>query len=167
MMTKQQIAERIERLGAELSELKLQLDKTEDVPETLRFENGELFWGVNVPGGVVPERYSCCYAATAKEHRAFKSREMAELFRQKTQFIADALFWKELYDRDFVPDWKNQGQQKWFVIFDWCDNWYSVDYTFVSERAAIHFSTREIAQRFADWLNERKANEPVSDEVPF
>ena len=39
-------------------------------------------------------------AIAIKNHRAFKTKKIAELFADKTQIIADQLYFKELFDKD-------------------------------------------------------------------
>ena len=37
--------------------------------------------------------------------------------REEFNIYLHMLLWKETYDKDFVPDWENYGQTKWFVYF--------------------------------------------------
>lgn len=153
----QQLEKQQEGIAAELKDLS---GMVKNLPDTnkqgLHFEDGETFYFVDTDGNVCECQYHPeIFWETAQKNRAFRSREMAELFAEKTQLIADCLFWKEMYDRYYVPDW---GEMGWIVFF----NHYCGEYEVVGykgwEFASVCFSSEEIAQGLADWLNSRKCD---------
>lgn len=155
----QQIEARVEQLGREL-ELAENERKTTEVPETLDWNDGDNVYLVNYGMEVEKSTYLERYAKdknAAKNHSIFKTEEFAEIFREKTQSIADLLHFKWLYDRDYTPNWKNRYSDKWYIFYDnssFCE--YVVRYTnFLVINETIYFSSKEIAQKCADWLNSR------------
>lgn len=130
--------------------------KHETVPDILNFEQGETVYYMTSFGKLddymfdVPEREE-------ESHMVFKSPEMAEMYRDKTQVIADMLHFKQLYDADFEPDFRNRKSEKYVLLKDIHDNQYVVAQVgMLYSEESVYFSTVEIAQKCADWLNSRK-----------
>lgn len=126
------------------------------VPDVLDFEPGGTAYYVTSFGDI--EDYMFDYAGEEETtHRAFKTREMAEMFADKTQVIADMLHFKQLYDAEFEPDFSNVNSEKYILIKDVHDNQFVVAQTgrLYSEES-VYFSTVEIAQKCADWLNDKR-----------
>lgn len=145
---------------AEIRDLKAEIAESNKANATkpLQFREGETAWYVDAWGEVDHINEPIEFADMAKNNRLFKSFEMAEEFRQKSQLIADALYWKELFDREFVPD-MHSGEHKYTVVFDHVADKYHVERFITHDMNSVMFSTEEIAQSFADWLNSRKESE--------
>ena len=153
----QQLEKQQEGIAAELKDLS---GMVKNLPDTnrqgLHFENGETVYFVDTDGNVCEQQYHPeIFWETAQNNRVFRSREMAELFAEKTQFIADSLMWKELYDRDYVPDWY-MSKRNWAIVFNHDSEKYEVVGHTNWEFTNVCFSSEEIAQGLADWLNSRK-----------
>lgn len=144
---------------AEIRDLKAEIAESNKANATkpLQFCDGETAWYVDA-WGEVDHITPTGLTKMAKNNRLFKSPEMAEEFRQKSQFIADALYWKQLFDADYVADWESD-EEKWVVYYDHSLHKYVTDYTFAWDCAWIIFSSYEIAKSFAEWLNSRKESE--------
>jgi hypothetical protein len=129
--------------------------KRETVPNVLDFEPGETAYYMTSFGNI--EDYMYDYAGEEEAtHRAFKTREMAEIFADKTQVIADMLHFKQLYDADFEPDFSNANSEKYILLKDVHDNQFVVAQTgMLYSEESVYFSTCEIAQKCADWMNEK------------
>lgn len=132
-----------------------EVQKSNGIPEVIDFKNGETAWYVSSDGALEHVRHDGIKDRFDVNHRFFKSLDMAEEFRRKSQFIADALYWKQLFDADYVPDWESD-EEKWVVYYDHRSHKYVTDYTFDWDCAWIIFSSYEIAKSFADWLNARQ-----------
>lgn len=152
-----QLEKQQEGIAAELKDLS---GMVKNLPDTnkqgLHFEDGEMFYFVDTDGNVYEHQYHEYFWEIAQNNRAFRSREMAEMFAEKTQFIADSLMWKELYDRDYVPEWDIISRRNWVVIFDHARGKYDVVGYSTWGFGNVCFSSEEIAQGLADWLNSRK-----------
>lgn len=153
----QKLEKQQEGIAAELKDLS---GMVKNLPDTnkqgLHFENGEMFYFVDTDGNVCECQYHPeIFWETTQNNRAFRSREMAEMFAEKTQLIADCLFWKERYDRDYVPDFDCR-KRHWEVALDHIRGKYEVVCYSTWESTNVCFSTEEIAQDLADWLNSRK-----------
>ena len=85
--------------------------------------------------------------------RIFPNKEYAEMFRDKTKFIADCLHFKWLYDRNY--DYEPKAYTKeWRVCYDYDLNAYNATWDSNRENAmTVYFSTEYLAGKCAEWLN--------------
>lgn len=90
------------------------------------------------------------------------------LMAQKMKIFNDKLLaFKWCYDRDYQPNWEDTSENKYVVmfftsnisLFNSLESRFIVD-SFVSWNAnLVYFSTKDIAQKCADWLNSMKEKE--------
>ena len=166
-MNRTELEEIIKSCDANIAKLELakaeaakELEKKDEVPEYYSVENGTEMYFVDYNGEVYSNGLFTNYLANEK-HRAFKTKKIAELFAQKTQAVADQLYFKELYDPDFVPDWSDGCGLKFYIVYN--NSSYPKTY-FVdnccgcASGETVYFSSYEIAKKCADWLNSRKEN---------
>ena len=166
-MNRTELEEIIKSCDVDIAKLELakagaakELEKKDEVPEYYSVENGNEMYFVDYSGEVYSDGFFTNYLANEK-HRAFKTKKIAELFAQKTQAIADQLYFKELYDPDFVPDWSDGCGLKFYIVYN--NSSYPKTY-FVdnccgcASGETVYFSSYEIAKKCADWLNSRKEN---------
>lgn len=154
--------ENIKAQQDKLDELEKQLesaDELDDIDKPLEIENGKEVYIVTTYGAVLSSDIIVVgsYQIANNRYRLFKTKKFAEMYREKTQHIADLLHFKWLFDRDYEPDWSNVDEHKFCVWYDHDVNKYSMGITRICEHtAAVYFSTAELARKCADWLN-RKA----------
>lgn len=127
------------------------------VPDNLRFQNGETCYSMATTGATIDGRYNdddYTDHVSTLTRRLFKTREYAELFAEKTQFIADCLHFKYLYDRDYEPNWDSDDEQKFCVYYNHKTKKYDCSFRITYQVVgSVYFSTWELAKRCADWLN--------------
>ncbi|MBR1527772.1 MAG: hypothetical protein IJ642_00550 [Oscillospiraceae bacterium] len=164
-MNKYEIKQRLEDLDKQQAGIDSEradlLNELENIAESesndqLYFKKGETAWFVELNGVVNYETYNNDFISesTNAAHRFFRSGEMADMFAAKTQMIANCLFFKELHDREYTEtDSFRQGDEMSYVAFDYIQNCYAVFKTCCENNNAVFFSTPEIAQKCADWLN--------------
>lgn len=157
---KKETLARIEVVEKELVELKAKVqsdgevpDELDDIDKPLKIENGTEVYFVDTYGKIQSTDFidGWAYAMANNRHRLFKSEKYAEMYAEKTQFIADLLHFKWLYDRDYEPDW---AHAQWTITNH--DGKYVPVLSAWEQDNDMYFSTKEIAQKCADWLN-RKA----------
>jgi len=160
-----ELEQEIAKTKEHLEQLEKKLDEAKNenkVPETLEFTPGEDCWFINsdveVCAGIYT-RGTGYHDNRVTRRQLFKSKEFVDLFDEKSQFIADLLHFKWLYDRDYVPD-LSSNELKYEVYFDpGCNEHDSgVVYNYPNIEV-VYFSTKEIAQKCADWLNSRRKEE--------
>jgi hypothetical protein len=142
-----------------LDELEKQLESAnelDDIDKPLEIENDEEVYYISDVGIICRKSGRDSYILNT-QNRAFKQLKYAEMYREKTQHIADLLHFKWLFDRDYEPDWSDENENKYTVWYCYDEKKFMIDITPRSEyRAAVYFSTAELAKKCADWLN-RKA----------
>ena len=147
----------INGVQSELDDIRKKLEKLpdeDDVPEMLDFEDGEKMYFLDRYGLVFDSVYYSEFNHYENEkHSLFKSRGMAELFAEKTQFIADLLYFKELYDRDYVPDWDTDNEKYYISLHS--GEYFVIGSTYFLDTFTVYFSSKEIAEKCADWLNRK------------
>ena len=152
----------IAKLELAKAEAAKELEKKDEVPECYSVENGNEMYFVDFSGEVCSDGFSPNYTkdeTANKRHRAFKTKKIAKLFADKTQAIADQLYFKELYDADYMPDWENMRTSGYYIYLDNSTKSYGVNFaTYWAIEGTVYFGSKEIAQKCADWLNSRKEN---------
>lgn len=162
-MNTTELEQEIAKTKEQLERLEKALDEAKNgVPDQLEWNIGEKYWVVDSIGVIV--QYKCEDNKFAgfdqATHHMFKTKDYAKLYAEKTQFIADLLHFKWLYDRDYVPDWSHEYEKKYEVHFAPAYNEYRVGVALSSHNTeSIYFSTEKIAQKCADWLNSRRKEE--------
>ena len=70
------------------------------------------------------------------------------------KLICMQLAFKWCHDRDYVPDWTSDHEFKYYVYYDTKNHAYIPSYIFRTKSCTeVYFSSEEIAQKCADWLN--------------
>lgn len=75
-------------------------------------------------------------------------------FNEKLDMLKKLMKFKFCYDHSYAPDWGNKNEYKWLVYFNTPTREYKIDRTTTwDRRSTVYFSSQEIAQKCADWLN--------------
>lgn len=75
-------------------------------------------------------------------------------FNDKLDKLTKLMKFKFCYDYSYVPDWYNGAELKWYVYFHGTSKEYKIDWTSIWDRpTTVYFSSEEVAQKCADWLN--------------
>lgn len=76
------------------------------------------------------------------------------LFDKQFDVLKKLIKFKFCYDYSYIPDWSNKNELKWWVFFDTTYGKYKFDWTATWNRPlTVYFSSLEVAQKCADWLN--------------
>ena len=92
-------------------------------------------------------------ASMYNSYYQFLSKEYADEAARLYKLICMQLAFKWCHDRDYVPDWADAESEKWFVAYDAVSNIYDIGAAYVVTENLVFFSSREVAQKCADWLN--------------
>ena len=160
----------IEKVENVKTEAEKELKKINEVPECHN-ETNVRYYFVNFDGSVSEEPINPNFEwdkDILESHRAFKNLSIAHLFSDKTQIIADQLYFKELYDADFVPDWSDGCGLKFYLVqlklhpvynnSSYPKTYFVDNCCGCASGETVYFSSKEIAKKCADWLNSRKEN---------
>lgn len=75
-------------------------------------------------------------------------------FNEKLDMLTKLMKFKFCYDYCYKPNWANESEFKWFVYFNTSIGKYYVSCATTWDRpSTVYFSSEEIAQKCADWLN--------------
>lgn len=75
-------------------------------------------------------------------------------FADKFNALKKLMKFKFCYDYSYYPDWWNESELKWYVYNDTASGKYEIEWTAMRENlSTVYFSSEEIAQKCADWLN--------------
>lgn len=154
----------IAKLELAKAEATKELEKSDEVPDYYSVERGSEMYFVDYDGAVYSYGFFSNNLADEianEKHRAFKTEKIAKLFAEKTQAIADQLYFKELFDADYVPDWSDRSRAKFYVVYSNNSKpktYITNDCHFFANYETVYFSSKEIAKKCADWLNSRKEN---------
>lgn len=139
-------------------------DDVRDIPTTYPVEaysktpdgKGVSGFYVNAVGAILKHWHDTINDTTCinfESNFTFPTYDFAEMFREKAQLITDCVFFKWFYDRDYVPKWGWNKNKNWGV---WYDTFYQVYDAFSNnlyDENQVYFSTREVAEKCAEWLN--------------
>ena len=165
MMNKKELENEIMKTQKQLEALQKKLKEVEDdVPETLNINDGDKYYYVNYSGDINRTIYARLLSTDVEcvtNHRAFLSEEYAEEFAKKTQFIADMLHFKYLYDRDYEPNWDSDNELKYWVYYNIGTKKFDWHFSRINENfESVYFSTEQLARKCVKWLNkEMKEND--------
>lgn len=161
-MTKREISEQLTNCKAEMDSLILKINALET---SLQRINEEDVLGV-YKSAINKQAYRLDKYGDIERPYGFKFDENSSHpycnyplydYVEQAQRIKDfndkLLAFKWCYDRDYEPDWENEDEKKYYIYYDNDNNHYDWDWNTLYDNSAIYFSTREIAQKCADWLN--------------
>ena len=83
----------------------------------------------------------------------YPTKKLAQQAQKMKKFNDLCLAFKYCHDEDYQPNWSNY-EYKYRVIYDFENNRYYVEQPEKYYCNVVHFSSREIAQKLADYLNE-------------
>ena len=90
---------------------------------------------------------------TPDPYRFYLTEELAEQAKELKDFNDKLLAFKYCYDLDYKPNWNDDTSNKHYVYYDIYSNKYVVRFACSMLEPLVYFSTKEIAQKCADWLN--------------
>ena len=75
--------------------------------------------------------------------------------REEFNIYLHMLLWKETYDKEFVPDWEDNGQIKWYIYYIHTLNDFVIDWGYTRRfNMQVYVSSRKKAEQM---LNDLKA----------
>lgn len=106
------------------------------------------------------------YSDNNASYSNYPTKEYAEQAQKIKEFNDKLLAFKWCYDRDYTPDWNDHESSKYYVYYDNYLGEYDEDYIsgMEMEEPMVYFSSKEIAQKCCDWLNEKLAHEELEEE---
>lgn len=138
---------------------KLAEQDNQEIPVFPEFDRGDVYYGTDYCLDVMEKNHAGnngdkdFTGDDAVFYNAFHTEDYAHEFRRKCLMIAMMLHCKWYVDRDYVPDWDNEDEEKWMVFWSNTYKKYEVCSWESDEYGSVFFSTEEAAQKCADWMN--------------
>ena len=95
----------------------------------------------------------CTFENTSNPYRYYLTEELAEQAKKLKDFNDKLLAFKYCYDLDYKPDWSDFYEDKYYVYYSNKTHKYDVNSITMWDVHNVYFSSEEIAQKCADWLN--------------
>lgn len=164
-MTREELEKRLESaekqmiwLQDEIQNLKAKLAEAEYEPEIPDFpvfgtDGKEQFWCIDIMLEVDTPK-TATEPVEEFDYNFFHTKEYAQEFADKCKLIAMMLHCKWYLCPDYVPDFTNSNEEKYYVYYDVCNEKYTTDWRSVTINNEVFFNTKENAQKCAEWLNE-------------
>lgn len=99
------------------------------------------------------------YKEDFNPYGTYPTEEYALMAQRMKIFNDKLLAFKWCYDRDYQPDWSDMINAKYLVYYDYTITQYDVDCVIPVLLNTVYFSSYEIAQKCADWLNSLEEKE--------
>lgn len=151
-----------ERLIAEANKLIAEVKNSNDDENILAdyidaFTKLDRMYYIDSDGDIDFVMYSLPFDATdSNPYGYYPTKELAEQAKAMKDFNDRLLAFKYCYDADYKPDWSDTSCEKYYVYYSNRYYKYDVDSVTVCDLHNIYFSTEEIAQKCAVWLNSLK-----------
>lgn len=137
-------------------EVRVDCNSTENVLEKYisAFSGGKHTFALDSDEGKVIERM-CWYHRTAvNPFAAYLSKDFADYAAVAKKFLDACLAFKWCHDAEYNPDWDNSKETKWYLVWDYGVSRFVVFHTQSFQAlSTVYYSSRDIAQTCADWLN--------------
>lgn len=155
-MTNDEKIQRAEQLIAEantlLSEVKANSSNEEDVIAKYKEDyckDKQYYFDLN---GNIDYIMPDAFEKQSNPYSNYLTKELAEQAKELKDFNDKLLAFKYCYDRDYKSDWDSH-EDKYYVYYSNRTQKYDVDSTTIWDIHNVYFSSEEIAQKCADWLN--------------
>lgn len=147
----------------EIEELK-EANAHGEIPDCPEFGNLERCYSMDSNFDVIEDQHgggkgSDIFGEDALFLNDFHTEAYAEEFAEKCKLIAALLHCKWYLCPDYVPDFKSNREEKYYVYYDVCCAKYMTHWRYVTINNEVYFDTKENAQKAADWLNGRTKHE--------
>ena len=158
-MTNNEKIQRAERLIAEanalLSEVKANSSNEENVLAKYKNDyNKDKHYYLDLFGNVdcITVSETDAFEKKHNPYLNYLTKELAEQAKELKDFNDKLLAFKYCYDLDYKPNWSDKTK-KYYVYYNVYDNEYMADGLCSMREPLVYFSSKEIAQKCADWLN--------------
>lgn len=162
MRTREEITEALSKAIArrkeadeEVAALDAELKLLDEIPALPTYPEGTYYYHTdrqfNVGLNKVGKLNSWCW-------NVFPTKEYAKEFANRVILLAKLFHCKWYLDRDYKPDWKKK-EFKYSIVYLEEEGKFSVNTLIYSDTCTVCFSTQEIAERAAAWMNEHALNE--------
>lgn len=145
----------IERLEKQIEELKAEVERLKNEEALKRTEH---YYFLNIDGDgdfYIDEGNDGITTKYYDNWNYFLSEDSAECFLSAVEELKVLQHYHEIYCPNYVPDWNDEKEEKWYVFFNKSLGRYQYSYNTYNFRLnEIYFDSEEIVRKVCDRLNE-------------
>lgn len=150
--------ERIKELKKQIEEINAEINELER-DDTLKQYESDITWRydgyiLNERGCVDEDNDSIFNSNDYNPYRHYMTEEYANKAAKIKKFNDMLMAFKWCYDRDYEPDW-TENDTKYYIVYNFDANprCYDVAWGYKRKHNEFYFSSEDIAQKCANWLN--------------
>ena len=153
------ILKEVDELKQRAINLKAKPEKSEE-PKAWKPENGENYWYVDDAGEIIETSWDN-YRSDQLYYNlgnCFPTEERAEQVAEKFKILLKLERYHDMFCPDFVPDWDNAYQEKYYVYYDTYKKQWGWGCLLGYNRSEVtYFDSKETAEKVCDLLNQEKS----------
>ena len=161
-MTNEELEQKVKQLEEQLTEVRIELLERKADKKPYEVEVPEDIWNyyfVSETGAITLLKdvfFSVDYEGVYQRGLAFKTREEAEQFDKERILLFKLHKWAEEHNGGWTPNWKDEDEIKFFIIYDYRYKTLKVDiYAIINQFSKLpYFKTKEIAEQFIEEFGE-------------
>ena len=146
--------EKLEKLEKQIEELKAEVKRLKNEKELERTEH---YYFINIDGDgdfYVDEDNDGMTTKLYQNMNYFLSVDSAKYVLSAIYELRKLQHLHDIYCPDYVPNWNNENEAKWYVYFKASKKKYSYGYTWLLCKPIIYFDSEETAGKVCDRMNE-------------
>lgn len=155
-MNTERLLQEINKLEEQIQALKTMVSENEKIWAP---SNGEQYYTIGQDFNVSPQIWNN-HPLDKQAYRAFnyfKTEERAEQVVKKLKRLLKLEHYHDMFCPDYVPDWNNEKEVKYYMYFDNLANKWDSDITIsVEDVAQVYFNSGEAAYEVRKLLNEEE-----------
>lgn len=155
--------ERIKELKKQIEEINAEINKLEQDDILEQYES-DITWRydgyiLNERGCINEDNDSIFNATEYNPYHHYMTEEYANKAAKIKKFNDMLMAFMWCYDRDYEPDFSGSYDNRaYYVYYDSIDKRYDWCFDIINNSSRVYFSSKEIAQKCADWLNDIDPN---------
>lgn len=155
-MNTERLLQEINKLEEQIQALKIMVSENEKIWAP---SNGEQYYTIGQDFNVSPQIWNN-HPLDKQVYRAFnyfKTEERAEQVAKKLKRLLKLEHYHDMFCPDYVPDWDNEEELKYYVYFDNLVNKWDSDFAIsVEDVDQVYFNSGEAAYEVCKLLNEEE-----------
>lgn len=144
----------IEKLEKQIEELKAEVERLKNEEALKRTEH---YYFLNIDGDgdfYIDEDNDGITTNYYDNWNYYLSEESSERFLSAVEELKVLQHYHDIYCPEYVPDWNDNNEEKWYIVFSTSTKKYCYDYSFIEYRTTIYFDSEETVRKVCDRLNE-------------
>lgn len=144
----------IEKLEKQIEELKAEIEKLKKSEKQLERPDHFYFINMDGDGDFYIDKSLCDNDYYFNNRNYFLSEKSAERFLSAVEELKALQYYHEIYCPDYIPNWNDEKEEKWYVFFNKSLCRYQYSYSTNRYRLnEIYFDSEETVKKVCNRLN--------------